>query len=303
MQPPDDDTVEGAPVDVDDGNGDESKPRYLFPVDSGRPRAVLPLVCDLVAEANGELVIGAPVVLPDQTSLEAPEPRREGERLAADYVLEAKQACESNPPVDQSVTTGHSWEAIIQTMVERYDVSTLITQDQPQSGISSLLGLEAFDEASVPETCDTVVVSRIEHLEGVESILVPIARGPHSELAIETGLALARQNDASLELLHVYQAGDAEGREKGEEILRRGAEIVDGHEPAEQTLMEAEAIPEAIIEHSEPFDITVFGAPREGLLQQFMRGTIPEEVSEDASGTVLIAHRGGTAESWLDKFI
>ena len=303
MQPPDDTPGERPSLDLGDGEDHEVPPKFLFPVDGDHPEKVLPLVCDLVAEADGELLIGSPVILPDQTSLEAPDPRRDGERLAAKYVFEAKQRCESNPPIDHAIVSGHGRDSIVQTMIERYDVSTFITQEQPRSGIRSLLGLETVDEAAVPESCDSIIVSRIERMDDVESILVPIARGPHSQLAIETGLALARQNDASLELLHSYPTGDAEERAEGDEILSHGADIVDGYEPFEQTLLEAEDIHETIIEYAEPFDITVFGAPREGLLQQFMLGTVPEEMSEDATGTVLIAHRGGADESWLDKFL
>lgn len=303
MTPPDEDLYEHPTVDFEDGDQAESKPRFLFAVDGDRPDEVLPLVCDLVKDASGELLIGSPVVLPDQTSLEAPEPRRIGEELAAKYVLEAKQQCDKTPPIDQTTIPGHGRDAIVRTMVERYDIATFITEDEPRSGIRSLLGFEAIDEASIPETCDSIIVSRIEDLDEIESILVPISRGPHSEFAIETGLALARQNDASIELLHVYPSEDEEEPEKGEEVLARGAEILDGYEPAEQTLLEAEDIEETIIEHTESADVTIFGAPREGLLRQFMLGTIPEEVNERAAGTVLIAHRGGAEDSWLDKLI
>lgn len=303
MQPPEDDSGDRVRVDSRDGAGDLERPGYLFTVDGEHPEKVLPLVCDLVQEAEGELLIGLPVILPDQTSLEVPDPRQEAERRAAEYVLEAKEQCESNPSINHTIITGHSRDAIIQSMVETYDISTFVTQDRPRTGIRSILGLETVDEAPIPETCDSIIVSRIEQMDDIESILVPIARGPHSELAIETGLTLARQNDASLELLHSYTAGDEEERVKGEEVLERGADIVDGYRPAEQTLLEAGEIPEAIIEYAKSFDITVFGAPREGILRQFMLGTIPDEVSEEASGTVLIAHRGGADESWLDKFL
>lgn len=302
MQPPDDTPRERPSWDVDDREDDELPPKYLFPVDGDHPEKVLPLVCDLIAEADGELLIGSPVVVPDHPSLEDPDPRRDGERLAAKYVLEAKQHCESNPPISHAIVSGHSRDAIVRTMVETYDVSTFITQDRPRSGIRSLLGLQTVDEAAIPGRCDSIIVTRIEWMDDVGSILVPIASGPHSELAIETGLALARQNDASLELLHSYTTGDAEERAEGEKVLSRGAEIIDGYEPAEQTLLETDGIHESIIEYADPFDITVFGAPREGLLQQFMLGTIPGEVSESATGTVLIVHRGGVDESWLDKF-
>lgn len=303
MQPPDEGLPDRPTLHLDDHHQEPSKPRFLFPVDGDGADAILPLVCDLVAAADGELLIGSPVILPDQTPLDAPEPREEAEWVAAKYVLEAKQQFPESPPINQVVTAGHDWDSIINAMIEKYHVTTLVTPEHTHAGIRYLLGFDGFDELWVPETCDTVIPSRVEHTEAINTVLVPIARGPHSEFAIETGLALARQNGASLELLHVYQTGDEEGRAMGEEILARGTDLLDGFEPAEQTLLEADEIHEAIIEYTQPFDVIVFGAPREGLLRQFMLGTFPEDVSEEADGTVLIAHKGGTNGSWLDKLV
>lgn len=288
---------------ADKATSEGTSTRILFTVDGHQPGKVLPLVCDFVAEADAELLVGSPVILPDQTPLTAPEPRVGGERLAAQYVLEVKQQCADSRSVDPVVTTGRSRDSIVNTMIGRYEVSTFITEDYPKGGIRSLLGFEAIDEVAVPEFCDTLIVTRIEHSEAIESILVPIARGPHSELAIETGLALAHQNEAKLELLHVYTEDDHEGLANGKQVLEIGSDRLHGYEPADQTLLEADDIPGTIIDHAQPFDITVFGAPREGKLRQYMLGTIPEAVSEEADGTVLIAHKGGADETWIDKWI
>ena len=300
MQPPDGGLPDRPTLHLDEHDQEASNPRFLFPVNGARADAVLPLVCDLVAAADGELLIGSPVIHPDQTPLDALEPREEAERVAAKYVLEAKQLFEESPPINQVVTAGHDWDSIIRAMIDTYHVSTLVTVEHEHAGIRSLLGFDDLDELWVPETCDAVIASRIERPEPIDAVLVPISDGPHSGFAIETGLALARQNGASLELLHVYQTGDDEGRATGEEILARATDRLDGYEPAERTLLEADEIHEAIIEYTQPFDITVFGAPRDGLLRHFMMGTLPDDVSEKADGTVLIAHKGGADRSWVD---
>lgn len=130
-----------------------------------------------------------------------------------------------------------------------------------------------------------------------ESILVPIAQGPHSGLAIDTGLAIARHHDAPLELLHV--ANDGDGSATGQEVLDAGMERVAGYSRAEQTLLEAADVPTAIVEYAAPFDLTILGAPREGLLHQFILGTVPGDVSTDTDGTVLVTHHGDSQDSWL----
>lgn len=279
-----------------------SWPRYLFCVDGDHPERTLPFVCDLVADAGAELIIGSPVVLPDQTPLEAPVPRRDGERLAAKFVFKANQQCNSSSSIDQAVVAGHSRGSILREMVQRKNASTLVTEGQPRSGIRALLGIGDVDDAAATEECDTIVVTRTEHLRTVDSVLVPIAGGPHSELAIETGLALARQNEAPLELLHVY-TGDANGRASGDEVLEAGLDRIGGYSPVERTLLEADDVPEAIVERSRQFDVTVLGAPRAGRLRRFVQGTVPGDVDAETDGAVLIARRGGATGSWPDNWI
>lgn len=276
--------------------------RYLFAVDGDHPRQLLPLVCDLVAEADGELVIGFPVVLPEPTSIEAPEPRLEAERLVSKLTLEAKERYDLSATIGQVVIPGRDRGSIIQSMVEEYDISTLITEDTPHAGISALLGFDSVSETAVTEGCNTIIASRIELLPTLESILVPIAQGPHSGLAIDTGLTLARQHDATLELLHVT-TNDEDDSVTGQEVLDSGIDRVAGYPDAEHTLLDAPDIPTAIIEYAEPFDLTILGAPREGLLHQFILGTVPDDVSTDTDGTVLITHHGNSQDSWLSQLV
>lgn len=291
------------PPRFDVGSDGRTTPRYLFTVDGNHPKKILPIVCSLVGDAEAELLIGYPVIEQERPSLEAPDPMREGTRLAAKYDLVAKEQCESIPAINYDVIGGVRRDSIIQTMIERNSISTFVTGEQPRSGIRSILGFDAYGEASIPDTCDTIIVGQIGNHDSIDSILVPVGRGPHSEYAIETGLALARQNDATLELVHVSEAGDEDSRTTGENILEHGFEKLQGFEAAEQTLIEADDVTDAIIEHSNPFDITVFGAPREGLLRQFMLGSVPKTAEDNITGTVLIAHKGGANRSWVDHLL
>lgn len=303
MAPPEEDLSDPQDVDVEIEYADETRAHVLFTVDGDHAAGSLPLVCDLRADADAELVVGSPVVLPDQTSLEAVEPRREGRRRAAQYVLKAKEACANGSEIHQVTTAGRSRAAILERMVGTYSISTLVTEDSPSTGVRSPLGFGGVDGVTLPDACDTIVVSRVGDARAVESILVPVATGPHSGLAAETGAALARQNDAELELLHVYSPEDGDGRAEGKEILAAASERTDAYEPTDRTLREAAEIPEAIIDHAQPFDVTVFGAPREGHLRQFVQGTVPDDVRAEIDGSVLVAYRGGGDDSWVSRWI
>lgn len=278
------------------------RPRYLFIVDGAHPNDVLPIVCDLVADADGELVIAALVTVPEQTPLSMPQPRHEAERLVAQLTFAAKETCPGPPPIHQVARVGRHRGDILEGIVESYHISTVITEDPPRPGHRSRLGIEGVDDGSLDADCDTILVTRTARATDLDSVLVPIARGPHSGLAIDTGVALARQNDASLELLHVSSESDGEAKSVGQEVLDHGVDRVGSFEALEHTLLEATDVPATIVEHTESFDATVLGAPREGLIRQFVLGSIPESVSAAADGTVVVAHRAGADESWIGRW-
>lgn len=275
----------------------------LFVVDGDHTDRVLPLVCDLVVDADCELVLAYPVVLPEQTPLSMPAPRRQAERRVAGVALTVRRDCDGPPPTHHAVKVGHSRGRLLNDLVDRYDVSTVIAEPHPPSGLRSMLGLDGIDDVSLTTGCDAIIVPRVTGATDVDSVLVAVARGPHSGMAVEVGGALARRNDASLELLHVAEPGDAEAADAGAALLDRATDRVGPSDRVDRTLREAASVPECIVERSDDADITVLGAPREGLLRQFAFGSIPDAVSGRADGTVLITHRGDAADSWVDRWV
>lgn len=270
-----------------------SQPRFLFPIDGEHVDEILPLVCDLVGDADGELLIAAFTTLPEQTPLPVPEPRREAERRLGNHVRRAKQECTAITTIRRASRIGRRRGRMLNGLVETYEISTVITEDQPRSGLKSLLGIDTVNEDTLAPDCDTIIVSRTAQTEDIDTVLVPVAGGPHSGMGIDTGLALARQNDASLELFHVYDSTDETAESKGEELLTHGMDRIDTFDNVERTLTGAEDLPQTVIEYTQPFDVTILGAPREGLIRQFVLGTIPDLVSTKTDGTVLITHRDG----------
>jgi nucleotide-binding universal stress UspA family protein len=56
-------------------------------------------------------------------------------------------------------------------------------------------------------------------------------------------------------------------------------------------VIESDDVVAAIVNASETHDLTIIGATREGLLQRFIFGSIPEQVGRDAAGTVIMAKK------------
>ncbi|MFW5919579.1 MAG: universal stress protein [Halanaeroarchaeum sp.] len=282
------------------GGSDPDRPRYLFPIDGDHPRDVLELVCDLVADADADLVLAAPVTEGSSPSGGTIEAREEAHRRAATLVWHAKETCQGDLSIERVVRVGTDRERVLEEIVDAFSVSTIVSEDRPRSGRSSPLQSEGDNGGSFPRKCDSITVTGIEYIDAIDSVLEPIAGGPHSGMAIDVGLALARQHDASLELLHVHEPGD-EAREAGAELLEHGMDRVADYENADGTVQESTEVQETILDHTSSFDVTVLGAPREGLIRRFVFGTVPDEVDARADRTILTAHRGGVSDSWLDR--
>lgn len=282
------------------GGSDPDRPRYLFPIDGDHPREVLEIVCDLVADADADLVLAAAVTEGEQPGEGMNDPREAATRRVAKLVWHAKDTCRSDQTIERVVRVGEDRERILEEVVGAFSVSTIVAEDRPRSGVPSLREFDGTDGAITPGECDAITVTGIEYLDSIDSVLVPIAGGPHSGMAIDVGLALARQNDAPLELLHVHAPGD-DAEESAERIMERGMDRVAAYGEVDRNLLESADVRRAIVDRSSPFDVTVLGAPRDGPLRRFVFGTVPDEVISRADRTILTAHRGGVSDSWLDR--
>lgn len=276
------------------------RPRYLFPIDGDHPRDVLEIVCDLVADADADLFLAAPVTEDNHSSEGTITARQEADRQVAKLVWQAKETCRGDPSIEPIVRVGEDREEMLEEIVDAFSISTIVAEDGSRSGVQSVLHVNGPDRDSVPGDRDAITVTGIEYFEGIDSVLVPIAGGPHSGMAIDVGLALARPNDASLELFHVHEPGDGP-RNAGEDILEHGMDRVADYGTVERTLQESTEVHQAIVDRSSSFDVTVLGAPREGRLRRFVFGTVPDEVVARADRTILTAYRGGVSDSWLDR--
>ena len=69
------------------------------------------------------------------------------------------------------------------------------------------------------------------------------------------------------------------------------------------TVVESEDIADGILERSADNDITIIGATREGLLQRFVLGSIPERIGERAESSVILTKRNLGITSRLKRLL
>lgn len=289
----------------DDVRGDPShrhRSGVLVPVDGEGSAALFSIACDLVANRDGALVLAAPVIVPRQTPLDDTRLLREGEDLMARSVGVVRDVCGADATLYRTVRTGHRRTATIRDMVADFGVSMVLSEQPAWTGGTPTPDYSVFRSLPLGTHFDTAVAANLADLGEIGSVLVPVARGPHSGFAVELGSAIARRNDARLELFHV-EGADEETPNASYRLLDAAVGLVGDGVAYDTTVVAADDVAETIVLYSGGFDLTILGAPREGILRQFVAGSIPDDVADRSSGAVLTAYKGGADRSWLDRLL
>ncbi|MFB6180102.1 MAG: universal stress protein, partial [Halorientalis sp.] len=265
----------------------EREQRVLVPI--ANPESVDQLMrtaLDIAEEQHAELEVMSIVTVPQQTPLSEGQQFVGEERAVLDQALDFAEEYNSEVPVSGRIRIGHDVSQAILNTVRQDDVDVVLMGWRGRGRRRDYVLGSNVDEVVTQARCD-VLVERIGPAKRVDSILVPTAGGPHAEFAAEIARAIARANDAQVEVVYVSRAG---GQGTGDGALERAAGILEGVD-AETTLLEGGDVADTIVERSADHDITIVGASREGLLQQLVFGAIPEEVGRRADNTVIMAKR------------
>ncbi|MFC7194261.1 universal stress protein [Halosimplex aquaticum] len=143
----------------------------------------------------------------------------------------------------------------------------------------------------------------MEAFESPSSILVPVARGPHSGLATRIAEAIARAYDCWMELFHVVpEDAPSEAERDADELLDAYQYRLDDDVDVDTHVLRASDPAEAIIEHSGYHSMTVLGAPEKGTLRRFLFGSTTDEVTQNTDAKpILTAHRN-SADSFVSRW-
>lgn len=130
-----------------------------------------------------------------------------------------------------------------------------------------------------------------------DRILAPYASGPHSELALQLGLALARRAAeasppvAPLTALNVVSS-QAAGPSKG--ALRARQQALNGIDPGfVQTLEVSDDDPAAgiLAELERGYDLVIMGTSREEVIDQVLFGVLPQQVADESNAPVIVVRK------------
>ncbi|MFB6133306.1 MAG: amino acid permease [Halanaeroarchaeum sp.] len=241
---------------------------------------------DIAADRNGEILVLSVVELPEQTPLTS---GRDAARERRDVIEEAINVTagggDTEVPVHGTVRIGHHVDRAIVHTVTQHDSDAILMGWHGRStrGRNVIVG-STVDTVVQEADCD-VLVERIGTEGAPDSILVPTAGGRHSRYAAEVARAIAHTTGATVTVQRVLPpAVDDQQRAQAINSLESTLEILDDVS-CETELLESPDVAGAIVDKSADHDLTIVGATREGLLQQIVFGTIPEQVGSETSGS------------------
>lgn len=168
------------------------------------------------------------------------------------------------------------------------DVVTLQRPASESGGVG--LRRATTDRLVAALSTDVVVANGSGSLDDLASILVPVADGPHTPLAVRTARALARRTGAWVELFHVVPEGTGgDTRVRGERCLEAAAAGLQGFDRHDSWLYEATDPATAIAEQSRYYDAVVMGAPEMGRIRRLVFGSTVDAVDERVEVPIVTA--------------
>jgi len=128
----------------------------------------------------------------------------------------------------------------------------------------------------------------------IDSVLVPIAGGPHSKAAVDVAAEVADRRDASLAIMTVVPPSAARSaRGMAEARLHNYVDTVD-RAATSADLYTREDVVAAIADRSRDHGLVVVGASERSLLGRLLRDTIPQRLDGRAAAPVLVVERDAT---------
>lgn len=276
----------------------------LVPVATQEQAGRLGYLGSLLAKEHGGEVLALHVIkVPPQLQLSDGRLFLKEGRPLLEAVIE--QAREHEVPVHTMLRLGRTVsEAILKTAVE--NASDLILFGWPgTSGASDQLFGSVIDRIVANPPANTVIF-RDRPFESLRRILVPVAGGPNSRLAVNIAQALARNTEEETDviLLHVILSGvnPDVAQARAENTFRRLTERANF--PLQPLVVTASNPVEGILEAADGCDMIVMGATREPLFRNLLAGDVSQQVAERANCPVLmVKRRSGVITSMLRETV
>ncbi|MGD8634643.1 MAG: amino acid permease, partial [Anaerolineales bacterium] len=312
--------------------------RILVPLSAGVERQLtLNLAAALAHQTNGEVLPLQVITISDPLAIH--EGRRLAQERNTLFQWSTREVAKHEVPTYPITRLASSLARGIQdtAVEEECDLIMLswpVGSEQEGTRVSRVL-----DPVVRQAPCDVAVVAfKPEHIakriegeaeqeeqpqEGpypVDRILVPTAGGPHAPLATRLALLLAREFSATTRAVYVAlpdatQADLEQGSRWIQQTLDRMREqlatlpTVNGRSlfgedkiAIDSEVVQADTVADGIVKAGSKSELVFIGASEESIIDQFLFGTLPEQIAKDSPTPVVIVKRHrGLPRRWLQR--
>lgn len=233
------------------------------------------------------------------------------ETIVSEYAETSKELLAvATPPdgvtVEREVVVGRSAARGLLKAVENADPAALVVGWEEQSSRTDAVFGTTVDTLVEQAPCD-LYVERVGHeANGVDSILLPVAGGPHVETAGRAAAAIAVRNDATVVVYSVETPADGSAGAFVDEGVEAVRAAVGDSVPVEGAVVSNDDVTAAIVDEATAHDVVVLGTTRQGTLRRKLLGSVPRRVVDRTDRTVILARNGavvGGPRNWLGRLI
>jgi amino acid transporter/nucleotide-binding universal stress UspA family protein len=264
----------------------------LIPVANPNQARILGRIGAVLAKVNGGEVLALHVPrVPAQLKLSDGRLLLKGARaLFEDVIAEAKAL---DVPVHTVARLGRSVpEAVRSTAME--NASNLTLLGWPGHTGSASLRFGSVIDPLVDDPPTDIAVVRYRERRPLHRILVPVAGGPNSRLAVKMAAGMAMVGDngpVTITLLHVIPPGATDAdRVRAQQVLD---EVCGGLPLAglERRLAEGAGVVDTVLAQAEGYDLLVIGGSDEPMFRNLLMGNVAVQIAQRAAVTVIMVKR------------
>jgi len=148
--------------------------------------------------------------------------------------------------------------------------------------------------------CDVVILKEGDHGD-YNQILVPVAGGPNSRMALEIASVLAEQSGGDITALYLTDGKTEFDPEAFIESIQPQL-----HVPASRIHIRREktqSISQKILDVSRSYDLVVLGTTRQPLFHKVTHESIPNTVAKHCKQPLILVKSAARIESWIKRWI
>ena len=201
-----------------------------------------------------------------------------------------EQATDADIPVESRIRYARDVATGIVGAVDVHDADAMLVGWRGRPRRRDIILGSFLDRILGEAPCDVFVKRIRTPSRAIDSILVPIAGGPHCELAVELAGTIAAQHNASVRLLHVTHLEVDDSTQADTSTLLQDYEsfLAEKDVSVETSTIQNEHVAGAITDETTHHDLTVLGTTRDPFLKRNLVGSVAEGVGRAAASSVIL---------------